>query len=355
MKKLFHIGLALSMFLGMFSFALPVYASTAQSYTVLVGAENTSTGVSLMDYFPQILRIHVGDTITWKINSHEIHTVTFLAGQPLQPFIIPAPSGMASPLQLNPQAVFPAVPAKGLYDGSTYVNSGILSSDPGFAQALKLTFTHEGVFQFLCYVHGQMMSGTVEVVGSGIKVPTPAQVQLQAQAELGAAWAKVPAVLAQAKAQIVPPVKNQDGTLTHTVIMGYESMDVMVMGFFPSKITVRKGDSIVWKLSSSDTEAPHTITFYNGTPDQPLVVMAQGPSGPVALINPAVLFPSQAVLQGKSLNQTDFFNSGILNPGGQTSFSIKVGNVSSTLNYECILHDTSGMTGKVYVISTSGN
>ena len=354
MKKLFHIGMTLSLLLGMLSFALPAYASTSQSYTVLVGAENTSMGVSLMDYFPHIIRIHVGDTISWKTNSHEIHTVTFLAGQPLQPFIIPAPSGMASPLQLNPQAVFPAIPANGSYDGSTYANSGILSTDPGFAQTFKLTFTHQGVFQYICYIHGQMMSGTVEVVGSGVIVPTPAQEQILAQAELNAAWLRVPAVVAQAKAQIVPPVKNPDGTLTHTVIMGYESMDVMVMGFFPGKTTVKKGDTIVWKLSSTDT-APHTITFYNGTPDQPLVVMAQGPSGPVALINPAVLFPSQAVLQGKSLNQTDFFNSGILNPGGQTSFSLKVGNVASTLSYECILHDTSGMTGTVYVISTSGN
>jgi plastocyanin len=354
MKKLFRIGLTLSLFLGMFSFALPAYASTAQSYNVLVGAENTSTGVSLMDYFPQIVRLHVGDSITWKSNSHEIHTVTFLAGQQLQPFIIPAPPNMASPLQLNPQAVFPAVPLNGRYDGSTYVNSGILSTDPGFVQAFKLTFTHEGVFKYLCYIHGEMMSGTVEVLPPGVVVPTPAQTQLQAQKELSAAWSRVPAVLAQAQAQIVPPTKNPDGTLTHTVIMGYESMDIMVMGFFPGKMTVKQGDTILWKLSSTDT-APHTITFYNGTPDQPLVIMAQGPNGPVALVNPAVLFPSQAVLQGKPLNQTDFFNSGILNPAGQTSFSLKVGKISNTLSYECILHDTSGMVGTVYVLSTSGN
>ncbi len=354
MKKVLHIGVLLTLLMGMFSFALPAYASTSQNYTVLVGAENTSMGVSLMDYFPHVIRIHVGDTISWNTNSHEIHTVTFLAGQPLQNFIIPAPPNMASPLQLNPQAVFPSAPANGRYDGSSYVNSGIMSSDPGFVQTFKLTFTHQGVFQYICYIHGQMMSGTVEVVGLGVIVPTPAQEQILAQAELKAAWSGVPAVLTQAKAQAVPVIKNPDGTLTHTVIMGYESMDIMVMGFFPGTTTVKKGDTIVWKLSSTDT-APHTITFYNGSPDQPLVIMAQGPDGPVALINPAVLFPSQAVLQGKALNQTDFFNSGILLPGGNSTFSLKVGNVSSTLSYECILHDTSGMTGTIYVLSTSGN
>ena len=199
-----------------------------------------------------------------------------------------------------------------------------------------------------------MMSGEVDVVGAGVAVPTPAQVLAQGQAELKAAWSKAPIVLAKAEAQIVPPKKNPDGTLTHTVTLGYMSGNVMVMKFFPSKMTVHPGDTVVWKLSAMQ-DAPHTITFYNGAPDQSLVTIAFGPNGPVALVNPAVLFPSQAVLQGKPLNNTDFFNSGILIPGVQNSFSLKIGNIGGTLNYECILHDTSGMTARLFVTPRNGN
>jgi plastocyanin len=128
----------------------------------------------------------------------------------------------------------------------------------------------------------------------------------------------------------------------------------MVMRFFPSRMTVKPGDTIVWKLSSMDM-APHTVSFYNGAPDEPIIIIAQGPNGPVALVNPAVLFPSQAVLQGTPLNNTDYFNSGILTPGPHDTFSLKVGNISGILDYECILHDTSGMVGNLFVVPRSGN
>jgi plastocyanin len=362
MKKILQFGLSLALLLGMVGYAIPVSASTGpnfiasskQSYTVLVGSENTAMGVSIMSFFPQDVSIHVGDTITWKANSHEIHTVTFLAGGDIPPIIIPAPEGMASPLQINPLAAFPT-PTNGQYDGSAYLNSGIISTDPGFVQTFSLTFTQEGVYDYVCIVHGQMMSGTVTVVGANDPVPTPAQVHVQGLAELRAAWSNVPEALAQARAQAVPPVQNPDGTFTHTITMGYMSGNIMVMGFFSKMEMVRPGDTVVWQLSPT-SDAPHTVTFYNGAPDQSFVIIAQGPDGPVALINPAVLFPSDAVMHGEPLNRTDFFNSGILMPGGQESFSLTIGDISpGLLKYECILHDTSGMVGNLIIVPRIGN
>jgi plastocyanin len=336
----------------MLSFAAPAFASTAvltsQNYTVLVGAENTTTGVSLMSFFPATVRVHVGDSVTWKINSHEIHTVTFLAGTTMPELIIPAPANQYNAiLQLNPMAAFPIAPAGGQYDGSTYANSGIMTSDPGGFTTFKLTFTTEGSFDYQCIVHGMMMSGTIQVVGPNVAVPTPSQVAVQGQAELKAAWLTVPTVFAKAKAQITPAVKNPDGTFTYTVTLGYESGNVMIMKFFPGNLTVHPGDTVKWKLSSSDV-APHTVSFFNGTADQSFAIF--DPSIPALLINPAVMFPSQAVMAGLPLNKTDFFNSGLLTPAGQTSFSLKIGAISGTLNYECILHDTSGMSATLVVM-----
>ncbi len=349
MKRIFHLGMVFALFLGMLGFALPAYASTPQNYTVLVGSDNVSNGVSISSFFPNTVNIHVGDSITWKANAHEIHTVTFLAGQTLEDLIIPAPSGMASPFQINPKAGF-ATPTNGQYDGSTYMNSGIMSTDPGFVTSFTLTFTHSGSFSYVCYVHGMMMSGQINVVANSVAVASPAQVAAQGQAQIQAAWKGVPNVLAQAKAQVVPTVTNSDGTLTHTVILGYMSGNIMVMQFFPGHMTVHPGDTVVWKLSASDDIAPHTVTFFNGAADLPLVILGFYQGKPVLLINPAVLFPSQAVMQGESLNSTDFFNSGMLIPGVRNSFSLKIGNISGTINYACILHDSSGMDASLFVV-----
>ncbi|MGE5123859.1 MAG: plastocyanin/azurin family copper-binding protein [Acidobacteriaceae bacterium] len=354
MKKVFNVGLLLVLVLGMVGIAMPASASTPQTDTILVGAENVSKGVTISSFFPHTVRIHVGDTITWTINSHEPHTVTFLAGASLQPIFIPAPVGMASPLQINPMAFFTSEPAGGQYDGSSYANSGFMSLDPGAGKTFSLTFTHIGSFDYICYIHGEMMSGTIDVVGAGTAVPTPAQVQAQGQAELKAAWLSVPTVMAKAVAQIVPPVKNPDGTMTRTFTMGYESGNIALLRFFPSQQTVMPGDTVVWKMSSLNM-APHTVTFFNGTPDQPLFIIAIGQNGPVALVNPAILFPSPAVMQGEPLNGTEFFNSGIMLPGAGGPFSLKVGNVSGTLNFECALHDTAGMVGSLFVVPPSGN
>jgi len=347
MRKITYLGMLVLLMFGLVGYTLPS-AATSQNYTVWVGAEDVGRAVSIATFFPQDVSIHVGDSITWVANTHEIHTVTFLVGGELPPTIIPAPAGMVSPLQINPLVAFPT-PTDGNYDGMTYMNSGIISTDPGMVQSFTLTFTQQGAFPYICVIHGVVMSGTINVVGADVPVKTPAQVQAQAQSEMQTAWNQVPPILASAQAQAVPPTKNPDGTFTRTITLGYESGPVMVMGFFPDHMVVFPGDTVIWKLSATDM-APHTVTFYNGAPDQPFVIVKPGADGPVALINPAALFPSQAVMEGKLLNNTDYFNSGFLMPGGQEEFSLKIGDISGTLNYDCILHDSSGMTASLSVV-----
>jgi plastocyanin len=326
--------------------AFPVH----QTYTVLVSSDNVGRGVTIMSFFPNKLSIHVGDTVLWKINSHEIHTVTFLAGQPIPALLIPAPSGQPSPLQFNPLAAFPAAPAKGLYDGSTYVNSGIMSKDPGNVTTFSLTFTKTGTFSYLCLVHGVMMSGEIDVVDNSVMVPSPFWDMGLAEKQIEAAWEKVPAVMAKAWKQVVPPTHNPDGTTTFHVVVGFSSGVIDVMRFFPSHLNVHPGDTVVWTLSNADV-APHTVTFLNGNPEPDLtLVVPQTPPPPLVLLNPAVLFPSHAVILVSPLNKTAFFNSGLLNPGTPaTSFSIKVGNFTGSLPFLCLLHDTSGMKGRLEV------
>lgn len=358
MKRLLMVGVLLIMLFSMTGFAPASWFNTSgpQNYTVLVGSENTRLGVSIMSFFPGKVTVHVGDTVTWKANSHEFHTVSFLApGQSLPDFIIPYTppdtTSVQSPLQANPLAAFPqGVPSGGVFDPSIFENSGLMGLDPGQVRTFSLVFNQPGTYSYICIIHGKMMTGEIDVVGRSTPVASPGQVRGMTFQELAATWSKVPGVISEAVSQIVPPAHNPDGTTTHTVLMGYESGTIMLMRFFPKRISVDPGDTIVWKWNAG-SEAPHTITFFNGTADQQLVIPVPQPNGSVALVlNPAVLFPSPAAMAGV-LDKTSYVNSGIIfgNPVNEPTFTLKVGDISGLLPYECQLHDTSGMQGSVYV------
>src|SRR6516165_12077275 len=155
-----------------------------QTYTVLVGAVDDTVGANVMAFFPETLRIHVGDTVHWQRNGNEIHTVTFLAGTPLPDFNVPAPPGLPSPLMRNPLIAFPVAPEDGRYDGTTFATSGIFGPDPDIFQGVEsfdLTFTRPGTYNYVCVVHGAIMSAQIIVVDRHQHVPSPRQVDREAR------------------------------------------------------------------------------------------------------------------------------------------------------------------------------
>src|SRR5262249_5227308 len=170
---------------------------------------DTTVGASVNAYFPGTLTIHVGDTVHWQGNAHEIHTVTFLAGTPLPPFNVPAPAGLPSPLMRNPTIANPTAPANGQYDGTTFAGSGIMGPDPGQAQSFDLTFTTPGTYSYICAVHGVKMSGKINVVDNQVQIPSPDDVDQEAKRLIAAELAQVP--LAFALANVTPtPTANGD-------------------------------------------------------------------------------------------------------------------------------------------------
>ena len=316
------------------------------TYTVLVGWENPHQGIGLMAYFPDDLTVHVGDTVHWLQNSNEIHTVTFLGGLPIAdvPLIIPGPEGGFSPLMFNPKAVFPtAPPAGGLSDTITFVNSGLMGRETGQARDFTVKFSAAGTYDYLCLVHGEMMSGHINVVAAGTAIPSPQQAMAQGRRQIAALLSQVPAVQRAANMQIVPSVKNADGAMTHTVKIGYASGQIDLMQFFPDKLRVRPGDTVHWELSPYN-DAPHTVTFLNGTDDPPLAVFVD----PLLYLNPEVLFPAGF----GTLTRTGMYNSGLLTPGTlATDYTLKIGPMApGLLPYQCLLHDTSGMKGTLMVL-----
>jgi plastocyanin len=326
-----------------------VHAVKPQTFTVLVGAEDTSVGATVLAYFPDTVSIHVGDTVHWKRNSNEIHTVSFLAGTPLPNDLIPAPPGLPSPLMLNPVVTTPVAPANGQYDGTTFANSGVLGPDPGQYQSFDLTFTKPGTYSYLCSIHGNIMSGNIIVLPLHKHISSPKEVEREAKRLIAQAMADVPAAIAGANQQVPPPIQSPDGTTTYNVLVGYCFNLLEITAFFPNKLTVHPGDTVAWSLSNVDM-APHTITFLNGNPGANLGLPL--PNG-VILVNPDVLNPQNA---GQPLTNQGIFSSGILSPfigpGGipTTSFSLQIGPISGQQPYECLIHDTNGMKGVLNIV-----
>jgi plastocyanin len=325
-------------------------ASSAQTYTVLVGAEDISKHTSVMAYFPESLHIHVGDTVIWKQNTHEIHTVTFLAGATAPDLLVPAPSGFpAGSLALNPIVAFPSVPQNGLYDGLTYANSGIMSTDPGQTTQFSLTFTQPGTFMYLCAVHGLMMSGSVVVEVPSTNIPSPAVVADQAQKMIKQQLAHANGLFGMAMSQVPAAQKNPDGTTNYTVLIGWSLGQYDLMDFFPNKLVVHPGDTVKYMLSPMNV-APHTVTFLNGAADISFVTPVPNPPGPpTLLINPSVLGP---INPGQPLTRIGIYSSGLLSPvgPGPKSYTLKIGDISGDISYVCVLHDTSGMQALLKVV-----
>jgi plastocyanin len=326
-------------------------AGSRTTYNVWVGAENAHRGVGIMAYFPDTLRIHVGDTVRWYQNSNEIHTVTFLGGRPLPEFVVPAaPLGLPatpSPLVFNPLATDRTQGPVTLGDQTTWANSGIMGREQGQYRSFTATFTAKGTYHYVCLVHGTMMSGTVHVVSDATPVPTPMKDKAVALQQIARQMAKVPAVFKAARRAEQPATHNQDGSWTHHILLGYDKGQISLMRFFPSKVKVRAGDTVEWAMGRHSM-APHTVTFLNGMTEPGLVVPVPQQGGSVVLyVNPEVLFPTQPA----PLQRTGIFNSGLLQPVPGTTYSLVVGATTpGPLRYLCQLHDTSGMRGMLVVL-----
>ena len=130
-------------------------ADGSKTWTVLTGPGvplPQGSSVDVMKFYAPDIKIAVGDTVTWKDETFVPHTVTFI------PATLPA--------AIDP--FVPEIPSQ-QFDGSQYVNSGILSNIPEFGAvtSFSLTFTKAGTFEYVCLLHAdQGMVGQVVVTGS---------------------------------------------------------------------------------------------------------------------------------------------------------------------------------------------
>lgn len=118
-------------------------------------------------------------------------------------------------------------------------------------------------------------------------------------------------------------------TTTHTVTVGgdlpHAGGEGMYMGYNPSVIVIRAGDTVVWKA----LDGPHTVTSVNVTADGKALFDS----------HPKVPFPLPAFLFGPG---------GFIPPGG--TFTLDTSNLSpGTYGILCTLHVEEGMQGTLTI------
>jgi plastocyanin len=281
-------------------------SAAANRYTAYVG--NGGRGIAVSMFLPSNLTINEGDTINWTNPYAEPHTVSFNAGRP-------APTD-------------PMVQVGGRtpnFDGTDQISSGFMRRGASY----EVTFTKAGAYQLICLIHaGQVVD--VSVVSPGLHVPTQAQIEAQAKAQLDAAMPVGDRLLAS----IPPPTRTTrpDGTTAWTIpdapAESIKGGSVAIMAFVPSRLPIGVGDTVTWL----DTIAvPHTITFTAGGP----------PRAPTQVVR-----PPNGLYDGSS-----YVNSGQLGnaPGrAGTSFTLTF-TKAGTYPFICILHVDQGMAGVVEV------
>ena len=319
--------------LGLVVASLPIAGTTgaATTLTVSAGAQSPGRDVQLNMFAPGTTTINVGDTVTWRLDSTEFHTVTFLAGQPEPEFVQPGPEGAF----LNPAAVLPA--GGNTFDGSTYTNSGLMMlTQPGAEPpTYSLTFTKPGTYDYVCIVHPGM-TGKVVVNSAGQPSDTPTAVDARRRDEVNSALAGDGISSIMANAGELPA----EG-VTAGLAMGAGDALVDVQRFFPPRVAIHAGDSLTWINKS---EAPHTVTFLAGQPQPDVVNVLPQENGPPRFqLNPTMFNPAG---DPSAYDGSSYLNSGFTEPGPNGTYTVTFTQPGS-YDYLCLLHP--GMVGTVVV------
>lgn len=299
-----------------------------------VGAQSAKMGRQALAFLPNEIWIHEGDTVTWKFDAGEIHTVTFLATNPAAQ-VRPAFSDGCPGFSSNPAS----------FDGSACVSTPPLVMGATFTVA----FPAPGNFKLVCLVHPDM-TGVVHVLELSTPLPHT-QDFYDEEAE-----AQARALLSDADRE-----GDEEGNSAQrhpgerqVIVGGGEittnpggASTLSLMRFFRHKVVIHAGQTVEW--GSDDPEDPHTITFGTepaGDPFPPSANVTLDADGARhAIINSTSDSVHSGFIFAAPQDRTGLAQS----PLSVTRFRITFTN-PGTYPYICALHDNLGMKGKVIVL-----
>jgi plastocyanin len=311
---------------------MAVFASTGQSaqaaaVTLKLRAGDGERGYSVNMFLPGTVYVNEGDTLTWEFKWDEPHSVTF------------------GEITGNPEA--PSHPDTAVvdYDGTGFVNSGMVFGAPADSPTFSMKFTKAGTYDYYCFIH-PLMTGEVVVQGPGIgQQDNQASVDGRGKATYDSAIATLKAAAASQAAKPVA-VTGSGASRKYTINIS-SANDIPVgdvMQFFPASLNLGVNDTVEFV---SNVHTPHDVAF---------VPPGFDPAGPPppGLEDFDPFEDSVNYSAGVKLDNSKPVISPMLGldfPGGtKASFSFAK---TGTYTYICVLHASQGMMGQINVTAGS--
>jgi plastocyanin len=308
-------------------FASSGNSAIAQEVNLRLRAGDGETGYAVNMFLPETVYINEGDTLTWEFPWDEPHSVTFgeIAGNP------EAPSHPDTPVVD--------------YEGTGFVNSGLLFGNPATPPEFSVKFNALGTFDYYCFIH-PLMTGQVVVQGPGVGVQdTQVAVDARGQATYNSAIATLKAAAGVAAAE--PVAVTGSGAAKKYTVQVSSNTDIPVgdvMQFFPASLNVGVNDTVEFL---SNVHTPHDVAFL------PPGFDPMGPPPP-GLEDFDPFEDSVNYSPGVKMDNTKPVISPVIGldfPGG-TSATFGFAKTGS-YDYVCILHVSQGMVGRINVTSGS--
>lgn len=279
-----------------------------RSWQAVVGIQSQDQAIQGMAFLPGTLWVNVGDTVVWTAKGGDIHTVTFL-----KPGQQPPPFNQNDPLQVLPQGGH-------VYDGTSYDNSGLMSSMPGVpgGQRYTLSFGVAGDFTYYCLVHPSMI-GMIHVRPAGTPYP-------YSQADYDHQIKQATAAMLRDGQKLADQAESES-TNQH-VSVGIGDGLVSLMRFYPQHIVIHVGQTVTF--TNRDVMEPHTVTF-----------------GPTSAKGNFAPYGNPKAFDGSSPLNSGFLGAAPVWFGTKYSVTfVKAG----TYAFRCDLHDNMGMVATIVVL-----
>ena len=202
-----------------------------------------------------------GDTVHWVQNGNEIHTVTFLGGSSQPALLLPASllglPPTPSPLVFNPRPWI-ASARGGLGDTTTFVNSGLMGREAGQYPLLRPHVHGRG------HVRLPLPGAWRDDVGhdQGRRAQRARRLSRSGACTRHATrsrgrWPKRRPWSVRRSGRSSRPRRIPTAPMTHYVALGYSKGQIDLMRFFPSKLRVRPGDTVVWEMTPLQRRPAH--------------------------------------------------------------------------------------------------
>ncbi|MGH2773973.1 MAG: hypothetical protein ACRDJT_00880 [Actinomycetota bacterium] len=254
----------------------PMNARAQSDLTVRVGGFLGQSGApadGMRFYGPNTLRVHDGTQVEFQLRG--FHTATLMpanvdgdewakdnAGGIDKPFSLPSTDPDDSAYKFNNQTIFPSDPACGTatnpcsYDGSAVVNSGAFIDDPNFS--VTIDGATDDLINVICLIHPNMRT-RIKVVDAGDPETTQEQIdarRVRLRADDTEAAAALHNKLSKRQSKHVMP----NGKVVWDAFAGYDGKGFALLGNYPHKLVVRKGQRVRWHASGLTFE-DHAVTF----------------------------------------------------------------------------------------------